>query len=312
LTRPRNFRKKQRDAVDDDLIYPVAGFLLFIQIAIFIVLYFITAERNIKILFVSIYSIVLFPLLYFIFTFYFDKNEFDKQDLHRLENVYYYGLYSNLVIFIVIPIIFSILLLNSVNLYLNNESITYVMENLKFQALANFVITPTDEFPGVNSSTFFTFILLLITQFAYVCVLPSFVAREFKFYQAEEYFEKSKNLGSNTKIARKISLFIKGLDYYDKYIRMNFKHQIDKDKITSKLMADSKFNPDTKIEELWQAFQSSDKLLPLKTMSELFNDLKADELVHRLSKFDLFKESIKALMAGIPVIVGVASFILGR
>lgn len=205
MTGSKQSGKKQRDAIDEDLIYPVGGILLIIQIAIFIVLFFITAERDTKILIVSIYSIILFPILYFIFAWYFNKNDFEKKDLDRLENVNHYGLYSNVVVYLVIPIVFSILLINSINMYLNNELINYVMENLKFHTLTDFIVFPGDQFPGANSSTSFMFILLLITQFGYTCVLPSIVAREFKFYQAEKYFSKANNAAN----PKKITFFIK-------------------------------------------------------------------------------------------------------
>jgi hypothetical protein len=56
-------------------------------------------------------------------------------------------------------------------------------------------------------------------------------------------------------------------------------------------VADSTLDTDEKIEELWQAFQNSDKLFPLKKMSELFNHVRAEELLVRISKFDMLKES---------------------
>lgn len=76
-------------------------------------------------------------------------------------------------------------------------------------------------------------------------------------------------------------------------------------------MSDSNLNPDAKIEELCKRLNLLINYFPQKKMSELFNDLKADELLQRLSKLDVFKGSIEALMAGIPVIIGVVSFVLG-
>jgi hypothetical protein len=152
--------------------------------------------------------------------------------------------------------------------------------------------------------------MLILGQGAYLSSIPPLVAKEFKFYKAEEQFEKAKSIKSDANV-KKINLFLKGLDFYDEYVRKALKHKIDKNKIFSKLVADSKFDSNKKIEEVWKAFQSPDKLFPLKKMSELLNNVRADEILVRISKVDVLKESMEGLMSAIPVIVGVFSFLLG-
>jgi hypothetical protein len=208
----------------------------------------------------------------------------------------------------VIPIIFTFV-------SVNNQSPTSIIGDLKIPELTDFVNRtidfindPSNSIPGINSHTFVVFAMVILSQYAYLVAIPHSAAREFKFYLAEDYFEKATKVNASTIMKiEKINLFIKGLDSYDEYIKKAIKHKINKSKIFSKIMADSTLNSDDKIDELRQAFQNSDKLFPLKKMSKLFEDSIADELVVRISKFDLLKESSELTISIVTTLITVVT-----
>lgn len=304
---------QERVPVDEDIIIPLGIALFFIDISIFIMLSFVTAEQNIKFFIIVIYSIIIIISIYFIFAWYYKKHEMDKNDFATLKTIPNYRLYRTIVF--LVPVIFSIIIINYVNVSIINQLLTYIKNNLLFLNLKDFIIRPLETVPGSNWDTFIIFILVLISQIAYAVTLPSLLAKEFNFYLANIHFEKAKNERSNeTMNVKKINFFIKALDSYDKYIRKTLKHRINRSKIFSKLIIDSNLNLDREVEEIWQAFQRSDtdKLFPLKKMSELLKDGREDELLVRISKFDMFKESIDSVMSVILVTAAIITLLLPK
>jgi hypothetical protein len=285
MTLPKESKIKKKYHISESL----AGILVFIDIPLFIFLWFVSLEENIKLFIIASYSIASLPSLYLFFVCYYKFHEMDKDDFINLKKITDYNFKRKLIY--VIPIIFSIVIIYYVYVYFDNQSPTLI--------------------PGSSGITLGAMFLALLGHYGYTTALPSSVAKEFNFYLAAEYFEKAK-LDSDKKMnVKKINDFIKGLDSYDKYLRKTFKHRIAKNRISSKLMADSKLNLDDKIKEICQAFQPTDKILPLKKMSELFKDVKSDELVVRISKFDMFKESTDAIISVIPAAIAIVGFLLG-
>jgi len=300
---------KQRVPVDDKIIYPLLIILFFIDIGVFAILFFVTTGQDTTLFMIVIYSMSTIISIFFIFFWYYKRHEMDKKDFARLKTIPNYRMYRTVVF--LIPVIFFLIIINYANASINNQSLTYIMNNSLFRNSTDFILQPSEPIPSFNGPTFLVFSLVLISQIAYAVTLPSLLAKEFNFYVAELYLENANNQRSDIEAnVKKISLFIKGLDSYDKYMRMGFKHRIDKNKIFSKIMADSKLNLYKEIEKLWNAFHSSDKLFPLKEMSQLFNDERAEELLVRVSKFDIIKESIDVIMSAILVVAALIPLLL--
>jgi membrane protease YdiL (CAAX protease family) len=112
--------KKKRDTVED-LTDLLLGILFFVDVALFIVLALVNVENNFKLLIIAVYAMITLPIFYLGFLWYYKRTEFTKEDLLSLKKSPNYRLDRILVY--LIPLIFSIIIINYVSIAVNNQSI---------------------------------------------------------------------------------------------------------------------------------------------------------------------------------------------
>jgi hypothetical protein len=130
-------------------------------------------------------------------------------------------------------------------------------------------------------------------------------SERFKFYLARLSFRAMSNVERNVE---KMKYLIKGLSFYNKYIRRTMGLQInDLKTIYSKIIADGTVDKNRSMKELCQAFEDTDELRPINCLAALFN---VDDSEHFLVKESIGKKLegwisvLGALASSIAAVIG--------
>jgi hypothetical protein len=176
----------------------------------------------------------------------------------------------------------------SIKLYETYRKALYIIPSALIAFIVYYYVTSIMHLPfGPALSPLFSFsintlILFFIVVYCHITfsyTAPSFLSKEFNFYEAQSYINKT----ISEDIDEKIKFLTQGLNTYNKYLRKRLKLQL---KITTNVCSKIITDPNTDItlndplNDLRISFDNDeDKLKPVKAISVLLNNRKADEIL---------------------------------
>lgn len=201
-------------------------------------------------------------------------------------NSYNMSLYDMRFLGYLLPLIIIILII----LYSTDQG--YMTSSLDQDNLQN--IKWKDNY---NIIIFLFFILL--NQFSFIILVTTFLVKDFYYYESMFYF--TENI-ENKEIMKRIKLFMKGIDYYDLFLRKNISVKLANKEIIYSVLLTSIDCIENHICSIKNSFNKDKKLEPLKELHNIIND-SSKNIVEQVSLWETFKDKIVVIIPLISLII---------
>jgi hypothetical protein len=162
--------------------------------------------------------------------------------------------------------------------------------------------------PGKRDLTYFIFPgLILIVGGTLLRIVSNIARRDFRYDYASACLYLSTTTRDETAIT---TYLLRALDAYDKFLRRILHHQInDISKLYSKILSESKAEKHETIKSVSAAFESVDKLNPVKYFSSYLSDKDSSRFLVKVPLIEIIKEWAKFLAVLLPVVISIVQYL---
>lgn len=280
----------------DDPVDLSIGLLFYSNVGIILLLIFLPTSEEYKIGIFIVYFLLSIILISIIIYRHYQKNPIE-QYFRNMSTIPNYKFYKT-TIYIGPPILcifFSLYYANSINSVLPIP----IVPDMKLMIFT------------LSWNTLLLFLLVTYTQSGFASMMPSFISKDFHFYLAKKYLDKT---SSENEIDKKIKLLNQGLHSYNIFLKREINLQIsDVKRICSKIITDSKQDINKEIDKISESFDKTNKLKPIKTISsEVFEDKDSEHMLIKIGRGQKMDDYVGIIIPIISVIITIIGLIINQ